>query len=138
MKYEFGTGIAEAQAQSGKVVATVDALHWQENDQWRSLRWHQIARATWSTETALFRVEPVEGAALEWLLTKAGRLPEAARERITSTIIAQDLLNVPGHGKVAVIFRQADGQVLVQLAPPIDPALVSEQIRRVQGELGIG
>lgn len=138
MKYDFGHAIAEAKSQRGAVVATVDALHWQQDDQWHSLEWFEIARATWSSETGLFRVLPVAGNALEWTLSEAGRLPEAARERITSTIIAQEVISTPGHGRVAVIFRQAHGQIVVQLQPPVDPALIADQIRRVQGELGIG
>lgn len=138
MKYDFGNAIAEAESDRGKVVATVKALHWQDGDQWHSLRWFDIARATWNSETALLRVEPVSSPVLEWTLQAPGRLPEAARERITSTIIAQDVISVPGQGKVAVIFRQADGEILSQLQPPVDPALVAEQIRRVRAELGIG
>lgn len=130
--------IAQATFDSGTLQATMNELRWSESDVWQSLAWSDIARATWSSETNEFVVEPVQAQRRTWILQDAGQLPEAARERITSTIIAQEQITVAGVGRVLVIFRRAGERIEVQLQPPVDPALVREQIRRVQADLGIG
>lgn len=126
--------IARAEYEGGVLEATTDALV----DNGASLPWHQILRATWSSESAEFHVETVAGARLIWRLTSPGRLPEAARERITATIVAQDWLSLPGVGKVLVIFRHVGEQIETQLLPPIDPTPFALEIARLRAELGIG
>lgn len=130
--------IAEATSLSGNLAATTDALHFQSEGQWISLPWHEIARATWNSESGSFVVIPVVGERLEWAITESGRLPEAARERITSTIITQDVVSVPGQGQVVIIFRKVGDQVVAQTIPALDSPLVRERIAQVRGELGIG
>lgn len=134
----FKGAIAEAESTSGRLAATVDALHWEESSQWQSMPWHEIARATWNSESGAFVITPVGSERREWTLTKAERLPETARERITATIVAQDLITVAGVGQVAVIFRHVGDEILAQTLPAVDPALVARQIAQVRGELGIG
>ena len=130
--------IAMAKSSTTSLIATTSQLFWEEADQWRSLPWHEIARAFWSSESGEFVVEPMVGPRLLWTLVEAGQLPEAARERITSTIIATDTTMVPGVGSVQIIFRKVGDQIQAQTLPAVDRSLISARIAQVSAELGIG
>lgn len=131
--------LAKATTKSGELTATAAHLRWHSEESTEQLAWHEIARAWWNSESGQFLVEPVKGERREWNLVDPGRLPETARERITSTIIAQDQIEVPGVGRVGVIFRNVGGEVATQIiGSDLDPALIADQIAQVRADLGIG
>lgn len=126
--------IAQATFESGTLEAFVDRLTWSQE----SMPWHEILRASWSSETRLFRIETVTGATLEWELNDSGRLPEAARERITASIVAQEWATLPGVGRTLLIFRNFGDQVVAQALPAVDLTPFAAEVGQVRAELGIG
>lgn len=123
--------IAWAQAaDGGHVVATDRALVATGEPELR-LDWHEIAEATW--REGVLRV--VEGRAApgqrrppthSWLLPQPGLLPDAVRDRVTSSIVVNQHVRLVGRSGVRILGRRAHGADelvwTLRFDPDLDPA----------------
>ncbi|MDH2424951.1 hypothetical protein [Sphaerisporangium sp. TRM90804] len=125
----------------GYVVATDLALYLPGEE---PLPWHRIDRAQWD-EVGL-HVVAVDGAEWRAALPDPGRVPEAVRERVTSSILVNRHVRLGDHGGVRMVARRVPGQDTARWDLVFDPGLdaddpglraaaeqVLEQLRRTLG-----
>lgn len=126
--------VAGAEAADGtSVVATRDALFLaRAGAVARRLAWEEIQDARWDPESHTFRVSEVG----TWgevrpehvvELHEATLLLEFVRDRVTSSIVLQHDVTVPGHGNIRVIARRAPSRDLplrwvVEYDDEVDPS----------------
>jgi hypothetical protein len=74
------------------------------------LGWHEIDQAVWIKDEAAFDVVtlPIDGPARAYRVPLAvpGRLPELVRERVTSTIVANQHIPFEGRRGVRIVARR--------------------------------
>lgn len=132
--------LAGADAANGTVVVgTRDALFLaQAGLAVRRLAWEEVQDARWDPDSHTFRVREVG----TWgevrpehvvELHEATTLLEFVRERVTSSVVLQHDVTVPGHGNIRVIARRAPGLDLpwtwvVEYDDEVDPG--AEAVRR--------
>ncbi|GAA3813864.1 hypothetical protein GCM10022226_38290 [Sphaerisporangium flaviroseum] len=89
----------------GYVMATERALRLPGEE---PLPWHRIDRALWDDEG--LRVVATDGTEWRMALPDPGRLPEAVRERVTSSILANQYVRLGDLGGVRLVARRVPGQ----------------------------
>ncbi|MEU8269812.1 hypothetical protein AB0B89_21965 [Sphaerisporangium sp. NPDC049002] len=72
------------------------------------LPWYRIDRALWDEEG--LRVVATDGTERRMTLPDPGRLPEAVRERVTSSILANRHVRLGDRGGVRLVARRVPGQ----------------------------
>jgi hypothetical protein len=125
----------------GYVVATDRALRLPGEE---PLPWYRIDRALWDEEG--LRVVATDGTERRLPLPEPGRLPEAVRERVTSSILVNRHVRLGDRGGVRLVARRVPGQeaaewdfVFDRGLDPADPGLraaaeqVLEEMRRNLG-----
>ncbi|MCW2876476.1 MAG: hypothetical protein JWQ95_576 [Sphaerisporangium sp.] len=100
------------------VVATDRALHLPGDE---ALPWYRIDRALWDEEGLL--VVATDGAKRRLPLPEPGRLPEAVRERVTSSILVNRHVRLGDRGGVRLVARRVPGQDAAQWEFVFDPGL---------------
>ncbi|WP_214415960.1 hypothetical protein [Sphaerisporangium fuscum] len=102
----------------GYAVATDRALHLPGE---KPLPWHRIDRAMWDEEGLL--VVTTDGAERRVPLPDPGRLPEAVRERVTSSILVNRHFRLGENGGVRLVARRIPGQDTAEWEFVFDPGL---------------
>jgi hypothetical protein len=102
----------------GYVVATERALHLPGE---KPLPWHRIDRALWDQEG--LHVVATDGTERRMALPDPGRLPEAVRERVTSSILANRHVHLGDRGGVRLVARRVPGQDAAEWELLFDPGL---------------
>ena len=110
-----GRPLAAAEAEDGAwLVGTRDALQAvdQHGATTMALRWEQVHRADWDTDTSTLQVEQVEDygrplSAYSFVLAEPGALLELVRERVTASVVLQRRTEVQRKRGFSVIGRRA-------------------------------
>ncbi len=100
------------------VVATDRALRLPGEE---PLPWYRIDRAMWDEEG--LRIVATDGAERWLALPEPGRLPEAVRERVTSSILASRHVSLGNRGGVRLVARRVPGQDTAEWEFVFDPGL---------------
>ncbi|MFC4584855.1 hypothetical protein [Sphaerisporangium corydalis] len=126
----------------GYVVATDRALH-QPGES--ALPWYRIDRAVWDEEG--LRVVATDGTERRIALPDPGRLPEAVRERVTSSILASRHVSLGDRGGVRLIARRVPGRDVAEWdlvfdagLDPADPGLraaAEQALEALRRNLGV-
>lgn len=126
----------------GYVVATDRALRLPGEG---PLPWYRIDRALWDEEG--LRVVATDGSERRMALPEPGRLPEAVRERVTSTILANRHVRLGERGGVRLVARRVPGQdtaewdlVFDRGLDPADPGLraaAEQALTELRRNLGV-
>jgi hypothetical protein len=132
-------------AVSDDTVATNTALHFQDGTDFTRLPWERVEQAVWKDGVLLVR--EVGGGRHVVHLTDPGSVPEAVRERVTSTVVVSTHVKLPSGAGVRITARRpAKGAgdprwtlVFDAGLDPSDPGLLAqaeqamEEIRRQTG-----
>ncbi|GLW21381.1 hypothetical protein [Microbispora triticiradicis] len=105
-------------AEGGYAVATTRAMHLPGGPR---LPWHLMDKAVWDEEGVT--VTMTDGAAHRVVLPEPGRLPEAIRERVTSTVVASRHVTIDGRGGVRLVARRVPGYDTPRWEFIFDPGL---------------
>ncbi|GAA5045045.1 hypothetical protein HNP84_002713 [Thermocatellispora tengchongensis] len=129
-------------AGGGHVVVTDNALYLDDGTR---LPWHTIDRGLWDEDG--ITVITTDGGRHRALLPDPGRVPEAVRERVTSSIVVNQHVPLPGRGGVRLVARRVPGQpellwefVFDQGLDPDDPGLrahAEQALEEVRRSLGV-
>lgn len=93
--------------EDASVVATDAALHFPAGGARLRLRWELIDHATW--EDGRLRIRETGGDEHRLRLAEPGSVPEAAQERITTTVVISSYARLPAGGGVRMVGRRAPG-----------------------------
>jgi hypothetical protein len=91
-------------AVSGETVATDAALHFQDGTDFTRLPWERVEQAAW--KDGMLVVREVGGGRHIVQLTDPGSVPEAVRERVTSTVVVSTHVKLPAGGGVRITARR--------------------------------
>ncbi|MET8140922.1 hypothetical protein ABZU32_11495 [Sphaerisporangium sp. NPDC005288] len=126
----------------GYVVATDRALRLPAGE---TLPWYRVDRAQWDEEGLL--VVGTDGARRRVELPDPGRLPEAVRERVTSSILVNRHVRLGERGGVRLVARRVPGQDTAEwefvFDPGLDPsdpglrAAAEQALERLRRTLGV-
>ena len=97
--------------QTALVVAGADGVEWRRP-------WHEVDRGAWDEATSAITSRWVDGsdAALELAPSRRRRLLEALRERVQSSVVHVERLELPGGVVIRAVIRRAeDGSLLSQV-----------------------
>ncbi len=129
-------------ADGGYVVATDRALRLPAG---APLPWYRIDRAVWDEEGLL--VVGTDGTQRRVDLPDPGRLPEAVRERVTSSILASRHVRLGDRGGVRLVARRVPGQDAAEWEfvfdaglDPADPGLraaAEQALEELRRNLGV-
>ncbi|NHC12589.1 hypothetical protein [Motilibacter deserti] len=135
---------AEADENGGTVAVTDRALLLPGAER---LPWHLVLAAGWDADEAQLRVTGVDGARWTVRLPDPGRVPEAVRERVQSSIVARRRVTLVGErGVLVAVRRMPDSEDLVwQVRPEAgidlrDPAVrerVDDAVAELRAALGL-
>ncbi|MEO3813168.1 hypothetical protein ABGB17_29555 [Sphaerisporangium sp. B11E5] len=112
--------LVHARTPDGFVVVTDRALHLPGAT---SLPWHRIDRAQWDQEG--LSVTATDGTVRRVLVPEPGRVPEAVRERVTSSILVNRHVRLGDRGGVRMVARRVPGQDAAEWDLVFDPGLDS-------------
>ncbi|MFC6084878.1 hypothetical protein [Sphaerisporangium aureirubrum] len=102
----------------GLVVVTDRALHLPDST---PLPWHHIDRAHWDQEG--LTVTTTDGTTHRVLVPTPGRVPEAVRERVTSSILVSRHIRLTDQGGVRLVARRVPQKDTAEWDLHFDPGL---------------
>ncbi|GAA1277151.1 hypothetical protein GCM10009677_33870 [Sphaerisporangium rubeum] len=110
--------LVHASTPDGLIVVTDRALHLPGA---APLPWHRIDRAQWDEEG--LNVTATDGATHRVLVPDPGRVPEAVRERVTSSILVNRHVRLGDRGGVRLVARRLPGSDTAEWDLVFDPGL---------------
>lgn len=141
--------LAFAHGSQGQLVGFAHAFAWRGEQGWQVMGYHEVTRGGWKTEDTTFWWEDQDGTHYAVTLDDPGRFPELFRERVTATIVVDQIVDHDGH-QIRVIARRDLGQKSGELrwnasampgsrlsAKEFD-RVVEEVINQVKFDYGIG
>lgn len=121
----MATGLGPKAYEPPVVIATDKALYYSTTSDPVRLAWTEIAQAAW--EEPWLSLSTISGESIRLRLDPAGELPPVVRDRVTSSVLIRERVDLDVGGSVVCIGRRLPGSGEISWLIEFDQGLDSEQ-----------